>query len=69
LHAFLCKGDFFLGEVEGGADLWDVRQKEKGCYADRERDYAVDDEEPGCSDVSGDTWAGDESHLLTIASL
>lgn len=46
LHAFLGKSDFFLGEVEGGADLWDVGQEEEGAYADWERDYAVDYEEP-----------------------
>jgi len=69
LHPLLCKGDFFFGEVEGGADLWDVGQEEKGCYANRERDYAVDDEEPGYSGVSGDTWVGSNSRLLTIANL
>jgi hypothetical protein len=46
LHAFLGKGDFVFGQVEGGADLGDVREEDKGGYTDWERDNAVDNEEP-----------------------
>jgi hypothetical protein len=46
LHAFLGKGDFVLGQIEGGADLGDVREEDKGGYTDWEGDYAVNDEEP-----------------------
>jgi hypothetical protein len=51
LHAFLGKGDFVLGQVEGGADLGDVREEDKGGYTDREGNYAVDDEEPVSSSL------------------